>query len=310
MPLHSSSGQWRLGLALSLLTVFLWGILPIALTVTLQALDVYTLTWFRFLFAFGLLAVYLALRQQLPVQKLRSPFLKLLVIATIFLGLNYLFFLQGLAQTSPANAQVLIQLAPVLFGLGAIAVFKERYVLRQWLGLGTLTLGFALFFHEQVQNLIIAPNRYLIGSGLLVLAAAMWAVYALAQKQLLQKLPSASIMLIIYGGCTLMFTPVAAPQTILSLNPLHLGMLLFCGLNTLVAYGAFAEALDHWEASRVSAVLALTPICTLLSVWAVSSFIPNLIAPERLTLLGLVGAVLVVSGSITIALGKTRRHQT
>lgn len=307
MPLHSSSGRWRLGLGLSLLTVFLWGILPIALTVTLQVLDVYTVTWFRFLVAFGLLAVYLAVRQQLPeLDELRSPALGLLAIAIIFLGLNYLLFLQGLDQTSPANAQVLIQLAAVLFGLGAITVFKERYTLRQWLGLGTLTLGFALFFHEQLQNLITVPNTYLIGSGLLVVAAAAWAIYALAQKQLLQKLPSASIMLIIYGGCALMFTPVATPQTILSLNPLHLGMLLFCGLNTLVAYGAFAEALEHWEASRVSAVLALTPIFTLLSVWVVSSLMPNLIAPERLTALGVMGALLVVSGSMAIALGKNR----
>lgn len=307
MSLHSSSGRWRLGLGLSLLTVFLWGILPIALTVTLQALDVYTVTWFRFLIAFGLLAIYLAVRQQLPeLDKLRSPALRLLAIAIIFLGLNYLLFLQGLAQTSPANAQVLIQLAPVLFGLGAIAVFKERYTLRQWLGLGTLTLGFALFFHEQLQNLITAPNTYLIGSGLLVVAAAAWAIYALAQKQLLQKLPSSNIMLIIYGSCALIFTPIATPKTILSLHPLHLGMLLFCALNTLVAYGAFAEALEHWEASRVSAVLALTPIFTLLSVWAVSSLMPNLIAPERLTVLGVMGAILVVFGSMAIALGKNR----
>jgi drug/metabolite transporter (DMT)-like permease len=138
------------------------------------------------------------------------------------------------------------------------------------------------------------------------MAAAAWAIYALAQKQLLQKLPSSNIMLIIYGGCALIFTPIATPQTILSLNPLHLGMLLFCGLKTLVAYGAFAEALEHWEASRVSAVLALTPIFTLLSVWAVSSLMPNLIAPERLTALGVMGAILVVFGSMAIALGKNR----
>jgi len=56
MSLHQSSGQWRLGLALSLLTVLLWGILPIALTVTLEAVDVYTVIWFRFLVSFLLLA--------------------------------------------------------------------------------------------------------------------------------------------------------------------------------------------------------------------------------------------------------------
>ena len=307
MPLHNSSDRWRLGLGLSLLTAFLWGILPIALTVTLQVLDVYTLTWFRFLTAFGLLAVDLARRHQLPdLQKLRPSSLGLLAIATIFLGINYLFFLQGLAQTSPANAQVLVQLAPVLFGLGAIAIFKERYTLLQWLGLSLLTLGFALFFQAQLRTLITAPTTYLLGSSLIVLAAATWAVYALAQKQLLLILPSPSIMLIIYGGCALMFSPVATPQTILILNPLHLCLLLFCGLNTLVAYGAFAESLEHWEASRVSAVLAMTPIVTLVSVWAASSLIPTLIAPERLTTLGLVGAVLVVFGSIAIALGKAR----
>jgi EamA domain-containing membrane protein RarD len=82
MPLHHASGRWRLGLALSLLTTFLWGILPIALTVMLQALDVYTIAWFRFLVSFGLLAVYLAVRQQLPEpQKLRSTTLRLLAIA-------------------------------------------------------------------------------------------------------------------------------------------------------------------------------------------------------------------------------------
>ncbi|MBW4682882.1 MAG: DMT family transporter [Microcoleus vaginatus WJT46-NPBG5] len=305
MQLHQTSGRWRLGLALSLITVFLWGILPIALTVTLQALDVYTVTWFRFLLSFTVLVIYLAARQQLPApQKLRSMPLGLLAIAIIFLAINYLLFQQGLIQTSPANAQVLVQLAPVLLGLGGLVVFKERYTLRQWAGVAVLTSGFSLFFHEKLRNLITNPTQYLAGSGLIVIAAATWAVYALAQKQLLHKLPSASIMLMIYAGCTLVFSPFAAPKQILTLSHLHLGMLLFCALNTALAYGAFAESLEHWEASRVSAMLALTPVVTLMSIWVVSFLAPNLIPPERLTILGLMGAILVVCGSITIALGK------
>jgi drug/metabolite transporter (DMT)-like permease len=257
--------------------------------------------------AFGLLAIYLAGRRKLPtLQQLRSTSLRLLAIATIFLGLNYLFFLQGLALTSANNAEVLIQLAPVTFGLGAIAIFKERYTLRQWAGMAVLILGLVLFFNEQLRTLITATSKYLLGSSVLVLAAVTWAIYALAQKQLLQRLSSTSIMLIIYGGCALMFSPFATPQKILTLSPLHLGMLLFCGLNTLVAYGAFAEALEHWEASRVSAVLALAPLGTLLAVEVVSSLMPNLIAPEPLTLLGVVGAILVVGGCIAIALGRKR----
>ncbi len=303
--MHQISGRWRLGLALSLLTVMLWGVLPIALSITLQRLDVYTLTWFRFLVSFCLLACYLKWRGSLPtVSQLRSTYWKLVAIATIFLAMNYVLFVKGLAITTPANAQVLIQLAPLLMGFGGLAIFKERYNLFQWIGISIITIGFVLFFNEQLSNLITAQTTYLFGSGLIVLASITWSIYALAQKQLLQSLSSAHIMLIIYGGCALMFTFFASPETIFTLNYLQSMMLIFCALNTLIAYGAFAEALAHWEASRVSAVLALAPLVTLLSSWLVSEVSPNLIAAEHFSLLGIIGAISVVCGSTAIALGK------
>ncbi|RAM52675.1 MAG: EamA family transporter [Hapalosiphonaceae cyanobacterium JJU2] len=326
--IHQISGRWRLGLTLSLVTVFLWGILPIALSVALQKLDVYTITWFRFLIAFVLLAIYLGVQGNLPtLTRLRSTSWKLLAIATIFLASNYIFFLQGLMLTSPSNAQVLIQLAPLLMGLGGLVIFREQYTLAQWLALGTLSLGFILFFHEQLLQsflgisqytnssqlylefngykiILHSYQKYLIGTSFILLAAATWAVYALAQKQLLKYLSSANIMLIIYGGCTLFFFIFAEPKTILLLDAFHLGILFFCALNTLIAYGAFSEALEHWEASRVSAVLACTPVVTLLSVRFVSGIAPNLIASEQLTLVGILGAVLVVTSSVASAWNK------
>ncbi|MEH2336897.1 DMT family transporter [Nostoc sp.] len=306
MLLHQSSGRWRLGLALSLLTVLLWGILPIALTVTLQVLDVYTVIWFRFLVSFFLLAMYLGIRGKLPkLEQLFCASGKLLAIATIFLGINYFFFMQGLALTSPANAEVLIQLSTLLLGLGGLVIFKERYRLYQWIGMSVLTCGYLLFFGEQLRNLITAHGTYILGSVLIVLGAAAWAIYALAQKQLLQSLSSSSIMLIIYGGCALLFTPLARVKSLFILDTLHLGILIFCALNTLIAYSAFAESLEHWEASRVSAVLALAPIVTLISVGVVSVIAPYWIPAEHFTIIAILGAALVVIGSVAIALVKT-----
>ncbi|MCU0545482.1 MAG: DMT family transporter [Oscillatoriaceae cyanobacterium Prado104] len=307
MQLHSISGKWRLGFALSLLATLLWGVLPIALKIALQKLDVYTVTWFRFSVSFGLLAIYLAAKGELPeLKKVRSQSWMLLAIAILFLSGNYLLFLIGLVKTSPANAQVLVQLAPVLMGLGGLVIFKERYTNRQWFGLSVMVAGFVMFFHEKLRILIGSQTHYLVGSAIVIIAAALWAVYALAQKQLLQKLPSSSIMLIIYGGCSLLFSFFARPRSLLTLNFLEWGMLIFCALNTLIAYGAFAEALEHWEASQVSAVLALTPIFTLVFVTAGSSLFPVLVSPEILTILAVAGAILVVSGSAVISLGKSR----
>jgi drug/metabolite transporter (DMT)-like permease len=307
MELHQSSGRWQLGLSLSLATVFLWGVLPIALKVVLEVVDVYTVTWFRFLVSFWLLAIYLGVKGQLLIgrRKLGKTRLDLLAIATLFLAANYLFYLKGLQATSPTNAQVIIQLAPVMMGMGGLVLFKERYTLRQWAGLSVLILGMLLFFNEQFRHLATAPAQYLWGSVYIVIAAAVWAVYALAQKQLLQQIPSTVIMLVIYGGSTLLFTPFVAPATLATLTPLQWGMLLFSALNTFLAYGAFAEALDHWEASRVSAVLSTTPIITLSSVFAVSLLFPTLITPEPITLIAVMGAIFVVLGSLGIALGRS-----
>jgi len=304
--MHQSSGRWRLGLSLSLVTVFLWGVLPLALTVTLQELDVYTVIWFRFLTSFILLAIYLSFQQQLPtLEQIRATSWQLLVVATIFLAANYFLFMQGLALTAPANAEVIIQLSSVLLSFGGLVIFHERYTLYQWLGVAVLTLGFALFFHAQLANLITAKGEYLLGSGLIVFGAIAWAIYALSQKQLLQSLSSANIMLIIYGGCALLFTPLAKINTIFTLDIFYFLTLLFCALNTLIAYGAFAESLQHWQASRVGAVIALAPIITLISGWLMSVIAPNIISPENISLVGIAGAFFVVIGSISIALGKS-----
>lgn len=305
MRLHSASGDWYLGLVLSLTTVILWGVLPIALTVMLEVLDVYSLIWFRFLLSFILLAIYLRATRQLPnPKKLLGNYGKLLVIATVFLAGNYLLFLQGLVKINPTNSQVLIQLAAVFFGLGGLILFRESYTKTQWISLSLLSFGFILFFHEQLKLFIISANEYWLGSILTVLAAASWAIYALAQKQLLSWLSSSQIMVIIYGGCSLLFSPLTSPQKFLTLSPLHWTVLVFCALNTLVAYGAFAESLQHWEASKVSAVLALTPIVTLIAVSVVSWLAPTVLPSAAITLGGLLGAAFVVLGSMGIALGK------
>ncbi|MBD2139218.1 DMT family transporter [Anabaena sp. FACHB-1237] len=303
--IHQTSGRWRLGLILSLITSFLWGILPIGLTITLQKLDVYTVVWFRFLMSFIILLIYLTATKKLPnFPELQNTSTKLLATSTIFLAINYFLFMQGLALTAPANAELIIQLAQVLLSFGGLFIFKERYTLYQWLGVGILTTGFSLFFHAQITNILTSKGQYLLGSGLIVLGAIAWAIYALTQKQLLTSLNSTKITLVIYGGCALLFTPFAKISTLFTLDIFHLIILLFCGLNTLIAYGAFAESLEHWQASRVSAVLSLAPIFTLIFVYIINSSFHNIIPPEHITLIGIIGAFLVVIGSISIALGK------
>jgi len=306
MELHRTTGNWRLGLGLSLITVVLWGLVPIALAVVLKKLDTYTINWFRFVTAFILLGFYLVRQGNLPkLSQLKTVPIYLFALAILGLAGNYIFFVMGLKATSPSHAEVLIQLAGVFLSLGGLFIFKERYTRYQWMGVGILVTGFIGFFYEQLKVFAADSDRYITGSIMLIVAGITWAIYALIQKQLLTRLDSTHIMWIIYGACGLLFGTVAKPQTLLQLNSIEWVALIFCGLNTVIAYGAFAESLQHLEASRVSAILALAPIFTIVSMSLVTWLAPGLIAPEYITSLGLLGAILVVTGSMSISLGKS-----
>lgn len=306
MTLHRASGHWRLGLTLTVITALCWATLPIALKIALDVLDPITLTWFRFLVAALFTAAWLGLRGKLRGPRAgygglgRRGWLMLLVAAVMLVG-NYVFYLLGVQHTTPANAQLLIQLAPLLMALGGIWVFGERFRAAQWIGLALLAIGMALFFADQLAAAARAPG-YVLGSALVIVGAIVWAVYALLQKQLLVKLGSMQILLFIYVVASLVLLPFAHPATLLQLDALHWAVLAFCAFNTIGAYGAFAEALAHWEASRVSAILATTPLLCIAAITGVHALWPQWLAPERITALGWIGASLVVAGSAAVSL--------
>ncbi|MEL7477109.1 MAG: DMT family transporter [Cyanobacteria bacterium J06555_12] len=305
MALHRSSGRWQLGLGLAGLTACLWGMLPLLLDIALQVLDPVTITWFRFVVAFSVLGVWLGLRGEWPQRRqLTRPLVIQLAIATVFLGANYLAFLVGLDMTSAGTAEVVIQLAPLLLALGGLVVYGELYAVRQWVGLGVLLAGMAWFLLDTVGVTTVAPQNYWLGSGIIVLAAVLWAVYALLQKQLLVTLSSPQIMLVLYGGCSILYSFGAKPAMLFEQTPIQWMALIACAANTLVAYGAFAESLNHWEASRISAIIALTPILTLVFVELAAWVWPQQVAVEALSRWGWIAACVVVCGSWIVVLGR------
>jgi drug/metabolite transporter (DMT)-like permease len=304
--LHRASGQWRLGLLLSLATAACWATLPIALKLVLEVLDPLTLTWFRFLVAALCTGAWLAARGRLRgYAGLGGRGGTLLLLAGVMLLGNYVFYLLGVQHTTPANAQLLIQLAPLLMALGGIFVFGESFRAAQWAGLALLAGGLALFFGDQLAQAGSAPAQaggYAFGSLLVVIAAVVWAVYALAQKQLLVKLGSMQVLAVIYVIAAFALWPFAKPTTLLALDATHAWLLLYCALNTVGAYGAFAEALAHWEASRVSAVIATTPLLCIGAVTVVHALWPQWLDAERIGTLGWAGAGLAVAGSAAASL--------
>jgi drug/metabolite transporter (DMT)-like permease len=304
---HRTSGRTALGLSLALATAALWALLPVALKFALEQIDALTLTWFRFLAAFVLFGVWIAAQgRAAQLRRLGAPGFRLLAVAALMLVANYCLYLLGLERTTPANAQVLMQLAPLLLAAGGVIVFGERLSRAQWLAVGALLLGLGSFFGEQLAAAVSNAGQYLAGSLFIVGAASTWAVYALAQKQLLAHLSSNTVLFVVFGVGSLALLPAADFTVFASIDAVHWVAIAFSAANTLVAYGAFAEALAHAEASRVSVVLALNPLLTLLVVAAAHLFSPGRFAPVEIGLFGCLGATCVVAGAMAISLANRK----
>ncbi|MDN3638408.1 DMT family transporter [Simiduia curdlanivorans] len=304
------TGRWRLGLFLALSTALMWGLLPIALKGVLGAMDAITITWFRFFVSALLIGAYIQIKGGFPWRKLaaRSMAIRFAVATVCLLG-NFLLYLMGLDYTTASAAQVMIQVAPMLMLLLSLFLFNERFSVGQAFGVLLFVTGLLLFFNLRLEELLGAQGRYAFGVLLVFVAALIWAVYGVIQKQLHKSFTSMEILWLIFVVGAVVFAPKANFGSFQGLGSFEWICLIFAALNTIVAYGTFAYALQHWEASRVSATITLVPVITLLGVQLTNWLWPALIVVEPMNLLSWIGASLVVVGSMAAALLKARTRR-
>jgi len=301
----TTTGNWKLGIILSISTALMWGFLPYSVAPLISTLDPYTITFFRLGGGGILLFIWLLLRKHKPTkEKLKPLTWLLLVVAILSICLNYFYWLKGLELTTPATSQVVIQIAPMLLLLGSVAIYKESFSYKQAIGVVIFIIGLLLFFNQRLGDILTELSGYNLGIFYIVFASIIWAIYALAQKKLLQHFKALELIFIIVSVGSLLFLPFATPSDIMNLNTLQLWMLLFATINTAVAYGCFTEAMRHWDTSRVSAVVAIVPVLTLIIGYILYELFPDFLPVETINNLSIIGAFVLVSGSAIAALSK------
>jgi drug/metabolite transporter (DMT)-like permease len=299
------------GLLLTLVTALMWGLLPVALKQVLTVMEAWTLTWFRFLVAALLIGAWLTVRGKtfVPVSLQRVPPRIWAVLLLCGLGLvsNYVLYLVGLDHISPATAQLVIQLGPLLLAFSAAVLFRERVSSRQLVGVLFLSVGFLLFFKERLGELLTPGSGLASGVLLIVAAAVTWVVYALSQRVLQDYFDTLKVLFFICALGTVTVWPWAEPRELFELKTVAAwSLFIFCCINTIIAYGAFAESLKFWEASRASAVLALTPVITMVTMLLAGILLPWWPHEEKVDGFVLIGGAIVVGGSVLVALGKPK----
>ncbi len=303
ITLNPNFGHWKLGLSLAVIAAFMWAVLPLILQKVLEDMNPETTTFFRFLIAALILTPYTILKNDAGLTKrnLSRRNIIMLLGAGLFLAGNYGFYIFGLGRISADSSQVIIQFAPMTLLIAGIYLFKEPFSQAQWYGFTAFGIGLIMFFFHRLNPSTSQSDAYVVGLIMTIVAALCWTGYAILLKILLEFFSSQQIMIALYWIGAIFFLPFANLYSLSDLDALQVVLLAFCGLNTLITYSCFSEALNHLHVSRVSAIISTTPLITIgcLQITEVSNM-----HYEPLTTLSLCGAVLVVSGSITTAIAK------
>ena len=289
----------RNGALYAVLTASMWGFMAIVLKVITSELSPVTVVWFRFAIAFVVLGTWTLIFRRSDFRIfLRPPFL--LILTALFLALNYLGFIAGIKYVSPSSSQVFIQIAPVSFALSGIIIFREHVNWRHILGFILVLAGIGLFYSEQLRELTATGEHFTRGMLLVLGGGLSWAVFATLQKSLLTRISPNQLNLFIYGACALALAPLVKFVQLQGMPAAHWYLLIYLGLNTVVAYGSLAMAIKLTEATRVSVIITLNPIITFVTMAILTKMEVSWMDPETFSLLSLFGALMVLGGAITV----------
>ncbi len=291
---HLTDRQKGLGAALA--TAGTWSLLAIFLKYALNYSDSYSIVFYRMLVAFLILLGWFIFKKQshkLNVLKNRPG---LLLIAALCLSANYVGFMQGIYYTSPANAQIFIQLGPLFLALSGIYFFKETLSKKQLLGFVLCILGFGFFFLDRMDHFHTDSSRFFIGLTWIFIGALLWALFASIQKVLLTKWTSSQINIYIYLVATLIYIPFVNWQSLINLPwTIHL-LYIFLGFNTIIAYGFLSVALKYLPATQVSPILTTNPLLTLFFIFIIDTMDWGFIPRDPIGFKGYFGAVMAILG--------------
>lgn len=220
----------------------------------------------------------------------------LLVLGSLGLAYNYLGFMKGVELSGASNAQIMIQVGPLLLMVSGFVIFKESLNKLQALGLVMAFVGFNFFFKNQLK--FIERGQLSTANLWIVSAAVSWVAYSLVVRHYTRSGKSSSeVNLIVFGVCSICLATGINFESVAVFSLAQWAFLFVLGLNTLIAYGCFGAALQNAPASQVSVIITTNPILTLLIIEfgaSYSQYIPN----EPISALGYIGASLVVTGII------------
>ena len=210
-----------------------------------------------------------------------------------------LFDFWGLQYISAALERLILFLNPTLVVLISAAAFSYRIRKRDIFALATSYLGIALVF---VHDLQLNPEKVLLGGGLVLLSAVLYAIYLVGGGQMVKRLGGvrfAAYASIVSTIAIALHFVCVHPLAVLTIQSTRVYWLAgwMAIVSTVLPVIMLAEGMRRIGSSNAAMISSIGPISTI--------FMGAVFLGEQVTALQLLGAGLVLVGVLVISLKKS-----
>ena len=159
-----------------------------------------------------------------------------------------------------------------------------------------IDLSFLGYRQNQVLVFLVQLVEYYFADFLIIMAAIVWGGYMISQKFLSKNYGAQSLNLLVYAIATFVLVGTVEWSEFTSAGLNAWLALSFCGVNTLLAYGALAEAVKYLPLSLISVIISLNPLITLLGMKILPSMGFANLQPDPVGIWGYWGGAIAVTG--------------
>ncbi|HCU35296.1 MAG TPA: hypothetical protein DGT21_07470 [Armatimonadetes bacterium] len=195
-------------------------------------------------------AILLLQRNSKPID--RGDYLYLFIFALVTVGIYQWVFAKAIQLTSAAESALLISTSPIWVFLISFLMGTQRFDARRMIGVAVGFAGVAMVIFGAGKSADVADTRVL-GDFVMIVAAILWASYAVFSHRLLEKYSPLKIVATIHLLGAIVLIPIGFGQMI-SVEPWSLGLVPWlCILQYSVLAGVYAFWMWYRGVKRIGA---------------------------------------------------------
>lgn len=222
-------------------------------------------------------AILLLQRGTKPIE--RADYLYLFVFALVTVGIYQWVFAKAIQLTSAAESALLISTSPIWVFLISFLMGTQRFDARRMIGVAVGFIGVAMVIFGSGDSPDVADTRVL-GDFVMIIAAILWASYAVFSHRLLEKYSPLKIVATIHLLGAVMLIPVGFGQ-MMSVEPWNLGLVPWlCILQYSVLAGVYAFWMWYRGVKRIGASQTMlfqyfVPLVALVAAYLILREVPT-----------------------------------